>query len=140
MRPDADHMNKTRRLIVTTLALLTTLMGFIAAEASERRSCADSPAGEFAECLGIQTTLAETELAKIYDSLLRQNASLAALNRVKDAQVKWRSYRDAQCELAGLEPNASRLFVQQCLLHFTEDRISTLRELNLEPVRRQAER
>jgi uncharacterized protein YecT (DUF1311 family) len=133
-------MNKTRRLIVTTLALLTTLLGFIAAEASEGRSCTDSPAGEFAECLGIQTTLAETELAKVYDSVLRQNVSLVALNRVKDAQTKWRSYRDAQCDLAGFEPNASRLFVQQCLLQFTEDRISALRELNLEPVRRQAER
>lgn len=139
-------MNKTRRLILTTLALIATLLGSLAADASVGTSCSEAQAGELTECLGIQLVVSETELAAVYDSLLTRPTHTPALGRLKEAQSKWRSFRDAQCALSGLElsgytePNRQNPATQNCLLQMTEDRIAVLRSLSIAPTRSQAER
>ncbi len=146
-------MTKTRRLIVTTLALVATLLGSIAADAStesgtvgadKRASCAEAPSGELAECLGVQIAIAETELSVLFKTLLTREAKNPSLSRLKDAQSKWRDYRDAQCELAGLElrdyENRLNPATQQCRLHMTDERIAALRSLSLPPLRAHAVR
>jgi len=139
-------MNKTRRLILTTLALIATLLGSLAADAAISASCTEANAGELTECLGIQLVVSETELAAVYDSLLTRQTHTPALVHLKEAQSKWRSFRDAQCALSGLElsgytePNQQNPATQHCLLQMTEDRIAVLRSLSIAPTRSQAER
>lgn len=143
-------MNKTRRLILTTLALIATLLGSLAADASidtsVGTSCNEAQAGELTECLGIQIVVSEAELAAVYDSLLTRQTHTPALGHLKEAQSKWRSFRDAQCALSGLElsgytePNQQNPATQHCLLQMTEDRIAVLRSLSIAPTRSQAER
>lgn len=140
------RMNKTRRLIVTTLALTATLVASLAADASEPAStCSDSPSGELAECLGVQNAISEDELSKLYLAIETREANSPAIGRLKDAQFKWRSYRDAHCELLGLELRQysdSKLnpLTQHCLLQMNQDRISHLKSLSFGPTQAQANR
>lgn len=144
-------MNKTRRLILITLALTATLLGSLAADAAtsshektaERISCAEAPVGEFAECLGVQIAISEVELDAVFKSLLLREAQQPAFGHLKDAQSKWRSFRDAQCTLSGFElrgydgQTAKNPVAQQCLLQMTEERIKSLQSLTLAPARTQ---
>jgi uncharacterized protein YecT (DUF1311 family) len=113
----------------TSLINLTLTLAAPAAKASMSHSCSDAAAGEFAECLGIQASIAEIELRGVFKALELNTTEPTCLNLLKIAQSNWTKYRDAECKFVSHDESGSySAFFSQCHLQLTEERITNLRE------------
>lgn len=127
------------------LALGIAALLLLPISATSTETC-DGSTAEMHECIGAQYAIADKELNAVYKDLKRQllerimgsaeteSDALETDKRLVAAQRAWISFRDAECQLQGIDMlggSGEGLIIHSCRLSMTKERVKALRDLSI---------